>query len=100
VSNEVYVPGKSQVAHEILAYLVDHPEAQDTLDGIIEWWLLERKTIYQKKIVKEALAELVDKGLVLEIPGGDSRIHYKLTPDKQGEIRTFLEGQLDQQGSA
>jgi len=31
---------------EILAYLADHPDAQDTLAGIFEWWLLERKITY------------------------------------------------------
>jgi hypothetical protein len=86
VSDEVYVPGKSQVAREILAYLADHPDAQDTLDGIIEWWLLERKTIYQKKIVKEALEELVRRNLLLEYQGKDSIIYYHTNLKKFQEL--------------
>lgn len=91
VSDEVYVPGKAQIAREILAYLTDHPDAQDTLDGIIEWWLLDRKIIYQRKIVQEVLAELVDKGLLLEVPAGDSRTHYRVNQIKSEEILAFLE---------
>ncbi len=84
------MPGKAQIAHEILAYLDNHPDAQDTLDGIVDWWLLERKIIYQRKIVQGVLAELVDKGLVMEVPAGDSRTHYGVNPNKHGEIQTLL----------
>ncbi len=28
-----------QISHEILAYLTDHPEAQDTIEGIMKWTL-------------------------------------------------------------
>jgi hypothetical protein len=30
---------KTEIAREILAYLLDHPDAQDTLDGISQWWV-------------------------------------------------------------
>ena len=59
-------PGKPQIAHEILAYLAEHPEAEDTLDGIVRWWLLEQKIKYQTNMVREAIAELVGEGLLLE----------------------------------
>ena len=83
-------PGKSQIAHEILAYLDEHPEAQDTLDGIVQWWLLEQKIRYQMNLVKEVLAELVRKGLVIEHEGWDSRIHYRTNQSKSEEITEFL----------
>ena len=35
------------------------------MEGILECWLLEQKIKLQTSKVKEALAELVDKGLVL-----------------------------------
>ena len=82
--------GKSQIAHEILAYLAEHPEAQDTLDGIVQWWLLEQKIRYQTNMVREVLAELVNKGLVIEREGRDSRIHYRTNQSKSEEIREFL----------
>ena len=73
-------PCKSEtfrIANEIIAYLAEHPDAQDTFEGITEWWLLERKIKYQTTMVKEALDELVKNGFVVEIKR-ESTKHYKL----------------------
>ena len=58
---------RSEIASEILAYLAEHPDAQDTLDGIAQWWLVERKIRCQTSAVEEALADLVAKGLLVEV---------------------------------
>ena len=83
------IPGRP-IADEILAYLVKHPEAQDTLEGITEWWLLEQQIKRETAKAKEALEELVAKGLILERRGMDSRIYYKINPIKYGEIQVLL----------
>ena len=66
----------SQIGYQILAYLAEHPEAQDTVEGIVEWWLLERQIKFQTTRVKEALSELVSKGLVLQQKGSSSQTHF------------------------
>ena len=33
---------EDQVAKDILAYLAEHPQAMDTLEGIAEWWLMRQ----------------------------------------------------------
>jgi hypothetical protein len=81
---------KPEIAREILAYLVDHPDAQDTLEGVVQWWLLERKIKYWTKMVKQTLAELVAKGFILEHRGEDAQIRYRLNTDKHERIRAFL----------
>ncbi len=48
---------KTQITYDILGYLAEHPGAQDTLEGIIEWWLLEQEIKRQTGKVKEALTE-------------------------------------------
>jgi hypothetical protein len=78
------------VAKAVLAYLVDHPHAHDTLAGIAEWWLLEQQIKTQTAAVKEALAELVSEGLVLERRGKDSQVHYQINKRKSQEIRKRL----------
>jgi hypothetical protein len=78
------------VACRILEYLERNPNAQDTLEGIVEWWLLYRYTKGNVARVKEALEELVTAGLVLGRRGKESRIYYKLNPQKPKEISTFL----------
>jgi DNA-binding transcriptional ArsR family regulator len=81
---------KQKTVYRILGYLVQNPKAQDTLEGIVEWWLLERHARAAVLRVKEALAELVGAGLVLERRGEGSRIYYKLNPLKLKEITALL----------
>ena len=81
---------KSELTLEILAYLAAHPEAQDTLDGIVEWWLLEQKIERQIASVKEELTWLVKEGLVLACQGGDARTHYCINKHKVGEIQALI----------
>ncbi len=87
----LYFPDKSWIAYEILAYLMDHPDAQDTLEGVMEWWLLERKLKYESRRVRELLSEFVARGFILERENKYSRVHYKINPDKKSEIRTLLD---------
>lgn len=81
---------KLQTGYRILKYLVENPHAQDTLEGIVEWWLLDRLTESYAATVKEALVELVLAGLVHERRGKDSRIYYKINRRKIKEISALL----------
>jgi len=82
---------ESKIGNEILAYLIDHPKAQDTLEGIVEWWLLERAIKFQETKVKKALAELAAKGLVIEQKGNNSKIHYSVNQSRFKEIKKLVE---------
>jgi len=84
------VPFKSPIAYEILAYLVEHPQARDTLDGIVKWWLLEQRIRRQSAEVKEALAELVREGLVIESGTTDSPPSYVIDRSKMDVIKACL----------
>ena len=90
VKPDLLITDKSEIGNEILAYLVDHPKAQDTLEGIVDWWLLERAIKFQEAQVKKALAELVDKGWVIEQTGKDSKIHYRLNQSRFEEIKKLV----------
>ena len=57
---------RKEVSREILRYLLRHPDAQDTLEGISEWWLFEEMLIRKYAEVEAALASLVNRGFVLE----------------------------------
>jgi hypothetical protein len=81
---------KSPIAYEILAYLVEHPQARDTLDGIVRWWLLEQKIRRQTAEVKDALAELVREGLVIESGAPDSQPSYTVDRSKLEAIKACL----------
>ena len=87
----------AQLAREILAYLTDHPDARDTLDGITEWWFLEQEIKRRMAEVKGALTELVAKGLVLEQRGKDTQIHYRVNKRKWGAIHALLQTKDEEQ---
>jgi Fe2+ or Zn2+ uptake regulation protein len=81
---------KSKITRDVLAYLVDHQDAQDTLEGIVEWWLVEQKIKQQTATVKEALRELVKKKYLLELRSVGSRTRYRINQLKSKEIMTFV----------
>lgn len=70
---------RSRVAKAILDYLRKHPEAQDTLAGIDQWWLPRQDVKSRTATIKEALNELVTAGLISEHEGKDAQISYRLT---------------------
>ncbi len=90
MKGDLCLPGKLSIANEVLAYLVEHPKAQDTLEGIVKWWLLERKIKYQTGLVNEAIQELVEKGLILENKKHKPFTYYRLNQRKKREIQALV----------
>jgi hypothetical protein len=82
---------KFEIARQILAYLADHPDAQDNLEGIAHWWILERKLRCQLRKVREAVSELVGRGLILECKCRDSKVYYRIAPGQKSKIKALLE---------
>ena len=77
--------GCSDLATEILSYMARNPNASDTLEGIVEWWLLEHRIRRRTALVQEALVELVERRLVTHsIISGRRR--YQLNPDRLDEV--------------
>jgi len=80
----------SPIAHEILGYLSDHPDAEDTVKGITEWWVLEECLKRQRVEVQRALDELVADGLLVKKPARYSDARYRLSDGKLSELRKLL----------
>ena len=71
------------VCQYILAYLSDNPDAGDTFEGIVEWWLLTQSIKFEMRTVSEAVASLVAEGLIEEQKGFDSRSVYRITQTEE-----------------
>jgi hypothetical protein len=85
--------GVNDVAACILGYLLETaPKAEDTIDGIVEWWVMRQRIRYETARVKEALSELVSEGLIVErrVPGSTER--YRINKRKMPAIRAYLAG--------
>jgi hypothetical protein len=78
------------VYYFILSYLTHHPDAGDTFDGIMEWWLLEQRIRFEMRNVFEAVASLVAEGLILEHVGPGSLVTYRVNRTREQAIRNML----------
>ena len=79
-----------EVRYHILAYLCDNPNAGDSFDGIVEWWLLHQRIKFETRNISEAVRKLVAEGLILEDEGSDSRITYRLNQIREHDIQTIV----------
>jgi hypothetical protein len=83
-------PSRS-LADQVLAYLVQHPQAQDTMEGVVEWWLLEQGIHYGIGEVEAALSDLVQTDYLVARQCRDGRTYYGLNRAKEREIRMHLD---------
>ena len=79
-----------ELAWQILSYLADNPEANDTVEGIAQWWLVERRTGKPGSRVEQALSELTAAGLVAASRGADGRARYRMAAGRELEVRGLL----------
>ncbi|HWN08420.1 MAG TPA: hypothetical protein VNO50_03960 [Pyrinomonadaceae bacterium] len=75
----------SPIALNLLRYLAEHPDAEDTLEGIVECWLSKRLTKANAARVQAVLTQLVASGLLLDRCGKDKRTYYKINPRNLGK---------------
>jgi hypothetical protein len=64
------------------SYLKNHPDAQDTKEGILEWWLLHQRA----ESIENALAELVDRRFLDSFTGPDAKVHYRIAANRQDDF--------------
>jgi len=84
----------SEIAQAIAAYVEKNPEAQDTLEGIVQWWLPEARH-QTRALIKEALDELVAEGLITAHKAKDAQIFYRATRRANSSDATSQEHQPD-----
>ena len=82
---------RAEIALDVLAYLSKNAEAGDTLEGIVEWWLLDRRIRHGSAEVKRAIDELAAKQLIREYNSRDTRAHYRINRRKEKEIEALVE---------
>lgn len=70
---------------EIIDYLRSHPEAADTIDGILDWWIPAQRYENAKKEIEQVLHELVVQGLIEEVMLGNRNRLYRLPSGKGGQ---------------
>jgi hypothetical protein len=87
MNGDVCLPDKSQIARAILAYLRKHPDAQDTLDGMLKGWFPEQGSKYKPAMVREVVKDLVLEGTIMESKITGSDTIYRLNLAKQDRLK-------------
>ncbi|HQR14097.1 MAG TPA: hypothetical protein PKW52_11275 [Nitrospira sp.] len=75
------------IRYSILDYLVRHPGAKDTREGVINWWIA--KPCPDERVAIDALETLVARGWILK-RATSSRPIYSLNQAHLNEIREFV----------
>jgi hypothetical protein len=85
-------PGKRQekLQREILTYCVEHPDAKDTLSGILKWWFADSRSRWRSDEVGTALESLAAKDWLTARMIRQSERIYGLNKTKLSEIEIFL----------
>ena len=81
-----------QVVRAILRHLVEHPDAKDTLDGIVRWWGEPLQRTGQVEVVRRSLDELTQRGWVSVRTGGTGIRLYGLNKDRLDDVKRYLHG--------
>ena len=80
-----------ETAYKILAYLMDNPDAQDTLEGIVDWWLLQQDIKRNVAVIRKTVDELIHQGFLLERQGNDRTKYYQVNRERLHEISASIE---------
>ncbi len=88
---------QQSAARDILKYLLQHPEAKHTAEGIARYWILQQRLEEKLEIVLAAMQDLVQQGFMEEVHTPDGGSYYRLAPGKMNDISaaiTALENSL------
>jgi hypothetical protein len=66
-------------ASEILDYLARHPDAQDTMDGILHWWVLDAYIQKWAPKIAKTVAQLVEQGFLEQKRSADGNVFYRVS---------------------
>jgi hypothetical protein len=80
-----------EIEQAVIAYLNNHPQAADTLDGIVAWWLPRQRYETARERIASVVDGLVDAGVLrckaLPDGGGLYAIKQQGLADHRGERR-------------
>ena len=77
-----------KTAQAILRYLVKHPKAKDTLDGIAQWWLEGES--FERGNITRAVSLLVSRGVIIESRRKGLPPCYELAPRRRAAALKLL----------
>ena len=81
---------EQRVAQLLFRYMVDHPEAKHTTEGIAKWWILEQKLEEEMAVIKNVISHFIDVGLLKEVELPQKKNYLKINLEKINQCRKIL----------
>lgn len=79
------------ILRQLLAYMLTHPDAKDTLPGIRKWWGVEDQTELGGAGIQRVLDFLVARGWATEREVTPAPKIYGLNKERLAEIGAFVQ---------
>lgn len=76
---EAAVDDEGEIERSVLAYLHRHPQAADTLRGIVNWWLPQQRYDSGCQRIERVLSVLVVRGVLRRDPLPHGEVLYALS---------------------
>ena len=73
-----------QLRVAVVAYIAEHPDAMDTIEGIAEWWIARQRISVNVNRLASVLEELVRFGSLESVDVAGERM-YRLARSQPGE---------------
>ncbi|MFC5526864.1 hypothetical protein ACFPPA_14075 [Rhodanobacter ginsengisoli] len=72
-ANDTTGESEMEIEYSVLEYLYRHPQAADTLRGIVDWWLPQQRYESDSLRIEHVLGRLVAQGRLHcdRLPGGE-----------------------------
>lgn len=82
---------QKKLTYEILVYCATHPDAKDTIEGILKWWRPAHRAVLGAGEVAQVLETLTAKGWLTKRKASRSGIIYGVNKTMLGEIEDYLQ---------
>lgn len=83
---------REDIAKDILNYLLQHPAAADTFDGIARWRVLDEVARSSIASTEEAMQWLIANEFLKEEKTAGGRSICRLNPEKRKEAESLVKG--------
>lgn len=82
---------KEEIIKAILRYMFEHPQACDSIEGIIDWWVVQGRISIQVEEATDAVRDLVTQGFLVRAVATISSVLYAVNKEKLSEIKMLLQ---------
>lgn len=80
---------QATLVRAIVRYLIAHPEAKDTIEGVMRWWLPDGPAEQRREDVEDGLELLVARGWIVKRAIAPARQIYCANRERLVDMRAF-----------